>query len=93
MTSELAPKASVGTLYPELDPATVSSLNAKLVDIVLLLHGGALSDAQLRELTASIRVQIANTQTLHQFALSNADEPAFALCMAGCMAGATDHER
>ena len=75
--------------YPELDPEWTSSLNAKLIDIVSLLHGGTLSDAQMREVTACIGVQTANVQTLHRFPLSNADEPAFTVRMTG----ATEHER
>jgi hypothetical protein len=65
--------------YPQLSAAAVTVLNEKLVGIVALLQREELTDEQSRELTASIEIQIANTEKLHQFPLKNADEPAFAL--------------
>ncbi|SEF09210.1 hypothetical protein SAMN05444161_8238 [Rhizobiales bacterium GAS191] len=70
-------ESSAPGTYPQLDPAAIRAINKKLIEIVSLLHQGGISDAQLRELTACVRAQTANIETLHRFSLSNADEPAF----------------
>jgi hypothetical protein len=70
--------ASQRNPYPQLGASAVAALNRQLVEIVSLLHGGNLTEAQMREVTASVAVQTANVEKLHQFSLSNADEPAFA---------------
>jgi hypothetical protein len=66
-----------------MDPATLAAVNEKLIEIVSLLHGQKLSAEQLAELTSAMAIQTANTQRLHRFPLRNADEPAFAVFMAG----------
>jgi hypothetical protein len=77
--SDLLSSTSQEAAYPQLSASAVAVLNEKLVDVVALLQREELTDEHLRELTASIELQIANTEKLHQFPLTNADEPAFAL--------------
>jgi hypothetical protein len=73
------PSAAPTSSYPQLDEATLSAINQKLLDVVSLLHAEGLSAGQLREISANIAIQTANTEKLHSFVLSNADEPAFFL--------------
>jgi methionyl-tRNA formyltransferase len=82
MTSQVGDPVSPSSqnaTYPQLSASALAALNEKLVEIVALLQRGELSSEQSRELAASIRTQIANTEKLHQFPLTNANEPAFAL--------------
>jgi methionyl-tRNA formyltransferase len=65
--------------YPQLSASALEALNEKLVEIVALLQREELTDEQSRELAASIKTQTANTEKLHRFPLTNANEPAFAL--------------
>jgi hypothetical protein len=67
--------------YPLLDAATSTAINEKLAEIISLLHQGRPSDVQLREISACIAVQTANTEKLHAFPLTNAAEPAFTVQM------------
>ena len=82
MTSQvsdpLGPSSQKAT-YPQLSASALTALNEKLVEIVALLQREELTNEQSQELEASIRTQIANTEKLHQFPLTNANEPAFAL--------------
>jgi hypothetical protein len=71
------PIEAASNAYPQLDAMTLSTLNERLIGVVSLLHREGLTDAQLRELTISIGIQTKSIETLHKFALSNADEPAF----------------
>jgi hypothetical protein len=63
--------------YPQPDKVTALAIKEKLIEVVSLLHRGAVSEAQLRELAAGIDAQARNAETLHKFTLTNADEPAF----------------
>lgn len=65
--------------YPQLSASALAALNEKLVEIVALLQRGELTSEQSQELAASIGTQTVNTEKLHQFPLTNANEPAFAL--------------
>ncbi|MFC7399066.1 hypothetical protein ACFQU1_17820 [Chelatococcus sp. GCM10030263] len=73
--------ASARHTYPQMDPATLAALNAKLIEIVSLLHRQGLSAEQLTELTSAVAIQTANAERLHRFPLRNADEPAFTVFM------------
>ena len=63
--------------YQLLSSEQAASINAKLVEIVGLRHAGRLTEAQLAELTACMDRQTRDAESLHRFALTNADEPAF----------------
>lgn len=52
---------------------------ARLVEIVSLRHQGGLAPAQLDEVAAAVEAQLSATERLHQFVLTNADEPAFTM--------------
>jgi hypothetical protein len=69
--------------YPPLDEATRATLNRQLGDIVALLHGGRLTEGQERELVQTLEAQSLAIERLHQFRLSNADEPTFVISPAG----------
>ena len=64
-------------VYPQPDPDTVAAINEKLAEVVSLLHGGRLSEAQRNEIAGAIALQTANAAKLHDFRLRNANEPAF----------------
>ena len=66
-------------VYPQLSASALAMLNEKLVEIIALLQREELTYEQAQELAASIKIQTANTEKLHQFPLTNANEPAFAL--------------
>jgi hypothetical protein len=76
---DLLSSTSQKAAYPQLSASAVAALNEKLVEIVALLQREELTDEQSRELVASIKTQTANTEKIHQFPLTNANEPAFAL--------------
>lgn len=63
--------------YPQLSAATTETVAQRLVDIVSLQHGEALADDQLLELRSRIGSQLAAAARLHQFPLSNDQEPIF----------------
>jgi hypothetical protein len=65
--------------YPQLSASALAALNEKLVEIVALLQRKEFTDEQSQELAAAVKTQTANTEKLHQFLLTNANEPAFAL--------------
>jgi hypothetical protein len=75
------PPTSRQLSYPRLGEAVAEAVRQKLLDIVSLLHDGQLTEDQLEEVKAGLSLQNANTEVLHRFPLSNADEPAFALAM------------
>ena len=65
--------------YPEVDEPTRSLIAGKLADIISLLHPEGLSEAQLREISTNLAIQLANTEKLHRFVLNNSMEPAFSM--------------
>ncbi|HEY3717161.1 MAG TPA: hypothetical protein VGL39_21765 [Jatrophihabitantaceae bacterium] len=73
-------RTAAGSTYPQLDPATTESVRDRLVEIVSLRHGDALTDDQLAELEDRIAVQLAATERLHHFPLTNDQEPIFIVC-------------
>jgi hypothetical protein len=75
MTSETDPEAGARG-YPPLDPAQTSTLNAKLLEVVMLRHPG-LTPQQRADLVTAIEQQTRHLEALHRFPLTNADEPAF----------------
>jgi ABC-type microcin C transport system duplicated ATPase subunit YejF len=62
---------AAGSHYPRLAPATVETVGERLAEIVSLRHGDALSDDQRAQLRDRIAVQLAATERLHQFPLTN----------------------
>ena len=66
-------------MYPALDPDEVARLSERLLELVSARFGGALSPGQLDEVRGCVEAQIAATEKLHRFPLTNADEPAFVL--------------
>lgn len=65
------------TTYPQLSAAATATMAQRLVDIVSLQHGEALADDQLLELRTRVGSQLAAAARLHQFPLSNDQEPIF----------------
>ncbi len=70
---------SVRTFYPALTEHSRAEVAQRLVELVCLRHEEGLDPAQLAEVRASVDAQLDATETLHQFTLTNADEPAFTL--------------
>jgi len=62
--------------YPSLSDQARASVVQQLVDLVTVQHPD-LSETQLRELTATLRVQVDNADRLHAYPLANRDEPIF----------------
>jgi hypothetical protein len=68
--------APPGVGYPSLSDQARAGVVQQLVDLVAVQHPD-LTEAQLRELTATLRVQVDNAETLHAYPLANRDEPIF----------------
>jgi hypothetical protein len=68
--------AQPGVGYPPLPEQVRAGVVQQLVDLVAVQQPD-LSEAQLRELTATLRVQVDNAETLHAYPLANRDEPIF----------------
>jgi glycine cleavage system regulatory protein len=64
------------TAYPVISAADRSRIVEQLADVVAARHPN-LTDAQRQELTATLETQVAITETLHAYPLTNADEPVF----------------
>jgi hypothetical protein len=75
---DLREAAPPGARYPSLPQEVRAGVVQQLVDAVAVRHP-RLSEAQLRELTATLRVQVDNAETLHAYPLANGDEPIFAV--------------
>ncbi len=69
--------------YPPLDGATRAALIRQLAKVVSLMHPGPLTEGQEREFVQTLEAQSMAIERLHQFPLSNSDEPAFVLSSAG----------
>lgn len=65
--------------YPSLDDSTRTAIASRLVEVVSLSHPEGLTDAQRDEIVDRVAAQLAATERLHQFALSNSAEPAFVM--------------
>lgn len=72
--------------YPALVGAPRDAVAARLVEIVSLRHPEVLTPDQLDQIAVEIGAQLRATERLHQFDLSNADEPGFT--MTGDLGGA-----
>jgi hypothetical protein len=68
--------APPGVGYPSLSEQIRAGVVQQLVDLVAVQHPD-LSEGQLRELTATLRVQVDNAERLHAYPLANRDEPIF----------------
>lgn len=64
------------TIYPQLPRADRELLVHQLTAIVLARHPD-LDDADRDEVISTVTAQVDDSQVLHGFALSNADEPIF----------------
>ncbi len=71
------PPAEVG--YPQLDPGQTAAVAAALEQLIQLRQSRQLTERQLSEMRSVIGAQIADTERLHAFVLTNADEPAFVM--------------
>lgn len=65
--------------YPALDPAVLSEIARRQVEIIALSHPEGLTNAQREEMAGNVTAQLAATERLHRFELGNADEPAFVM--------------
>jgi len=70
---------SARSTYPVLTEPSRAAVAARLVEIVTLRHPEGLAPHQLDEVMASVESQLRATERLHQFVLTNADEPAFTM--------------
>jgi hypothetical protein len=77
LTEPPLPEASSN--YPQMHESDRTRIVETLAKMVSLLHPEGLDDGQLREIAANLDVQIANTEKLRRFALTNAMEPAFSI--------------
>jgi hypothetical protein len=66
-----------GSTYPQMSPESSAAVARKLVEIVSLHHNEALSADQLDEVRRTVAAQLAATQRLHRFPLTNDREPIF----------------
>lgn len=71
------PRAVPG--YPALDPARRRRAAELLLALVEARLPGELTEAQRHAVAAVVGAQLAQTERLHAFELSNSDEPAFAM--------------
>lgn len=65
--------------YPTLDPARKAAVAHHWLQLVVALQPFALTEIQVAELKAVIDAQLAATEVLHTFPLTNSDEPAFVM--------------
>ena len=63
--------------YPQLSAESSAAIAQKLVEIVSLHHDAALSADQLDEVGRRVAAQMAATERLHRFPLTNDREPIF----------------
>jgi hypothetical protein len=63
--------------YGSVDADALARVADALIDAVSINHGGRLSPAQLAEVRAGIVQHLTTAERLHQYPLTNADEPAF----------------
>lgn len=82
MTTESASRSP----YPVLTGASREAVAAHLVEVVALRHPEGLTPDQLEQVAEAVEAQLRATERLHQFRLSNADEPGFT--MPGDLGGA-----
>lgn len=60
--------------YPSLPDDVRAGVVQQLVEVIAVRHAN-LTEAQIRELTATLQVQVDNAETLHAYPLANHDEP------------------
>jgi hypothetical protein len=63
--------------YPQLSAEATDQVARRLAEIVSIEHGDALADDQMQELRSRIGSQLAAAARLHEFHLSNDQEPVF----------------
>jgi hypothetical protein len=68
---------AIGSSYPRLSAGSSAAVARRLVEIVSLCHGETLSADQLDAVRACVGAQVAATERLHQFPLTNDQEPIF----------------
>jgi len=67
--------APVDPQYPPLDTDSLAQVVDSLMDVVKARYGGHVSVDQLDDVRTCIYTQTVAAERLHQFPLSNADEP------------------
>jgi hypothetical protein len=72
------PRAT-GPGYPQLSPESSAAVARKLLEIVSLYHDESLSVDQLDAIRVCVSAQLAATERLHRFPLTNDHEPIFAV--------------
>jgi hypothetical protein len=70
-------QSTKSTTYPILDASAAAAVAVAQQQIVTLRQRGRLTERQIAELQSVIEAQIADSERLHAFPLTNADEPAF----------------
>ncbi|HET6502687.1 MAG TPA: hypothetical protein VFG87_18180 [Amycolatopsis sp.] len=69
--------SATGWRYPQLSAESSASVARKLVEIVSLYHGENLSADQLDAVRVCVAAQLAATERLRRFPLTNDQEPIF----------------
>jgi len=67
--------ARVDQQYRPLDTDSLAHIVDSLIDVVKARYGGHVSVDQLEDVRACIYTQMVAAERLHQFPLTNADEP------------------
>jgi hypothetical protein len=69
--------AATGSSYPRLSAGSSAAVARRLLEIVSLYHGETLSADQLDAVRACVGAQLAATERLHRFPLTDDQEPIF----------------
>jgi hypothetical protein len=68
---------TTGSKYPQLPVESSAAIARKLIEVVSLYHCEALSTDQLDAVRTCVAAQLAATERLHRFPLTNDREPIF----------------
>lgn len=71
--------ASGQPAYPSLSADSSAAVTELLVEVVSRYHSTALAEDQLQELRSRIGIQLAASDRLHRFPLTNDREPIFVI--------------
>jgi hypothetical protein len=75
--------AATGSSYPRLSAGSSAAVARRLLEIVSLYHGESLSADQLDAVRTCVGAQLAATERLHRFPLTNDQEPIFTVTADG----------
>jgi hypothetical protein len=76
-------ETATGSSYPRLSDGSSAAVARRLVEIVSLCHGEALSADQFDAVRVCVGAQLAAAERLHRFPLTNDHEPIFTVTANG----------